>query len=67
MEGLLPDNYQLSLRRLQGLLLRLQKDKDVFTAYDAIIKNQIQQGVVERAKPSENAVRVHYLPHHEVI
>ena len=63
----LPDNYQLSLRRLQGLLLRLQKDKDVFTTYDAIIKNQIQQGVVERVKPSENAVRVHYLPHHGVI
>ena len=64
---LLPDNYQLSLRRLQGLLLRLQKDKDVFTTYDSIIKNQIQEGVAERVKPSENAVRVHYLPHYGVI
>lgn len=63
----LPDNYQLSLRRLQGLLLRLRKDKDVFVEYDAIIKNQIQQGMVEPAKPSENAARVHYLPHHGVI
>ena len=63
----LPDNYQLSLRRLRGLLLRLRKDEEVFAEYDAIIKNQIQQGIVELVRPSENVARVHYLPHHGVI
>ena len=64
---LLPDNYQLSVRRLRGLLRRLQTDKNILTEYDAIIKNQIQQGIVEVVKPSERATRVHYLPHHAVI
>ena len=64
---LLPDNYQLSVRRLRGLLWRLQMNKNTLTEYDAIIKNQIQQGIVDVVKPSARATRVHYLPHHAVI
>ena len=36
-------------------------NKNILTEYDAIIKNQIQQGIVEVVKPSERATRVHYL------
>ena len=64
---LLPDNYQLSVRHLRGLLRQLPMDKNILTKYDAIIKNQIQQGSVDVVKPSERATRVHYFPHHAVI
>ena len=43
----LPDNYQLSLHRLQGLLRRLRQDTNVLQEYDSVIKTQIQQGIVE--------------------
>ena len=65
----LPDNYQLSLKRLQGLLRRLQHDQGVLQEYNAIIQNQIQQGIVEVVEHhdhSENE-KIHYLPHHAVI
>ena len=64
---LLPDNREMSLCRLHGLLSRLRQDKDVFTEYDSIIKSQLKQGIVEAARPSEDMGHVHYLPHHAVI
>ena len=64
---LLPDNREMSLCRLHGLLSQLRQDKDVFTEYDSIIKNQMKQGIVEAARPSEDMGHVHYLPHHAVI
>lgn len=65
----LPDNYKLSLKRLQGLLRRLQHDQGVLQEYNTIIRNQIQQGIVEVVEHhdhSENE-KIHYLPHHAVI
>lgn len=65
----LPNNYELSLKRLRGLLRRLQHDKDILEEYDTIIKTQLQQGIVEVVKePTRaDATGVHYLPHHAVI
>ena len=39
----LPENYELSLRRLQGLLSRLREKPE----YDSVIKDQIERGIVE--------------------
>ena len=66
---ILPDNYQLSLNRLDGLLRRLQQDNDILREYDSVIKTQIQQGIVEIVEQSEqtDAERFHYLPHHAVV
>ena len=47
---ILHDNHQLSLSRLNGLLRRLQQDKDILREYDSVIKGQIQQGIVETVK-----------------
>ena len=66
----LPDNYQLCLRRLYGLVRRLKQDPDVLHEYDSIIHDQIQQGIVETTESSEEAKedeRIHYLPHHAVV
>ena len=43
----LPENYELSLRRLQGLLSRLREKPDILKEYDSVIKDQIERGIVE--------------------
>ena len=64
----LPDNYQLSLRRLEGLLKRLRQTPDVLQEYDDTIQEQVQAGIVEDIPPeSKGITQVHYLPHHAVI
>ena len=64
----LADNYKLCLRRLHGLTKRLKQDPAILQEYDATIKNQIQQGIVESVEPSEDDPKcVHYLPHHAVV
>ena len=64
----LHDNYQLSLKRLHGLMKRLKQDPAILHEYDATIKSQMQQGIVEIVKcTDEPPERVHYLPHHAVV
>jgi hypothetical protein len=64
----LADNYQLCLRRLQGLTKRLKQDPAILQEYDATIQNQIHQGIVECIEPTvEDPKCVHYLPHHAVV
>ena len=61
----LPDNFELSCKRLGNLLSRLQKNPDLLSEYDSVIRDQ---GVVEIVKdPFVKTKRVHYLPHHAVV
>ena len=65
----LPDNYQLSEKRLKHLLTRLRKDPEILQEYDNVIKEQLKEGIVEvvdEQHPGEIG-KVHYLPHHAVI
>ena len=64
----LPDNYHLSVKRLQGLLRRLRQDPEILREYDSSIKEQLQKGIVEAVNMEEPCPnQVHYLPHHAVI
>ena len=64
----LPENYQLSLRRLEGLIKRLRQSPDVLKEYDDTIQEQIQARIVEDVPAnSKESNPVHYLPHHAVI
>ena len=65
----LPDNYELSKKRLRGLLCRLKRSPDILHEYDTIIKDQLQQGIVEVIGACDKTVvgRVHYLSHHAVV
>ena len=45
---------------------RLQKDPDLFEKYDEIIKDQLTEGVVEKA-PSEANGKEFYIPHKPVV
>ena len=66
---MLPDNYQLCVKRLHGLLRRLRQDPNMLDQYDSIIRDQIKQGIVQPVEPQQTTVagKVHYLPHHAVI
>ena len=42
---LLPDNHQLSVSRLQGLLRRLKQEPAILEEYDHIIQDQLSKGI----------------------
>ncbi len=43
----LPDNYELSRKRLGGLLRRLKQEPEIMHEYNSIIQDQLQGGIVE--------------------
>ena len=65
----LPDNYQLSQKRLCGLLYRLKQRPSVLSDYDATIRDQLAKGIVEQVHVSDHSIpgETHYIPHHAVI
>ncbi|XP_028411127.1 uncharacterized protein LOC114533731 [Dendronephthya gigantea] len=64
----LPDNYDLSKKRLLGLLKRLRNEPEVLKEYYNVIRDQLNKEIVESApKPNEEIKSMHYLPHHAVI
>ena len=64
----LPDHYQLSLKRLHGLLRRLRQEPAILKQYDRTIREQLESGIIEAVDVSEPTPdKVHYLPHHGVI
>ena len=52
-----------------SLLNRLRRELQVLLDYDAVIGDQVEEGIVEKVSepPSGEVGRVHYLPHHAVI
>ena len=65
----LPSNYQLSLKRLTGLLARLRRDPLLFQEYNAVIQDQLARGIIEVVSQSDPQYdySTHYIPHHAVI
>ena len=66
---LLPDNYKLSINRLNSQLRRLKAKPNVLEEYDRVINEQLKTGVIERVEEStpKSLGKVHYLPHREVV
>ena len=50
----LPDNYELSLRRLKSLLQRLQCDPNILDEYSTIIRDQLNAGIIEVVKQTDD-------------
>ena len=69
MHRMLPDNHQLCERRLQSTLKKLRRLPQVRKEYDAVMKQQLELGIVELVPSTESDVpgNTHYLPHHPVI
>jgi hypothetical protein len=57
--------YNGSIRRMHNLVRRLRMTGKI-EEYDAIIREQIEEGIVERA-PSEAVGREFYMPHRAVV
>lgn len=65
----LPTNYELSRRRLVGLLRRLRQNPEILKKYDSTIREQLRDGIIEvvEEEKATDPGPVHYLPHHVVI
>ena len=50
---ILPDNYGTSLKRLKNLLNRLKEEPNVLLEFVAFIKEQIENGILERVREPE--------------
>lgn len=65
----LPNNEQVSIKRLGSLVKKLQSQPDLLKKYDDIIQDQLDQGIVERVPASNlpNNEKEFYIPHKPVI
>ena len=63
----LPDNFTNSKRRLMFNIKSMKKKPDILTEYHAIIKTQLQQGVIEESPEEITKKFVHYLPRRAVV
>jgi hypothetical protein len=65
----LPTNYGLCHKRLDGILRRLRDNPPLLIEYNHIILDQIEKGIVEVVSEdtSVEGRLVHYLPHHGIV
>ena len=67
----LPSDFDLCVKRLRSLQRRLVSQPDLLTEYDGIIREQLQNGIIEQITKSEkfdsDSNRINYLPHHAVV
>ena len=64
---LLPDNYNVSLKRLDKLKMRLEKNELLLKSYDDIFSEQIKLSITEEVNSPGIFNNVTYSPHREVI
>ncbi|MCG7980850.1 MAG: hypothetical protein N0E58_22340, partial [Candidatus Thiodiazotropha endolucinida] len=63
----LPDNYDMALRRLANTEKRLKKSPDVATAYNEILSQYIEKGYIRKVPKDEHFKSKSYLPHFPVV
>ena len=65
----LSDNYEFSKKRLLGLLYHLRQRPTMLQGYDATIKDQLNQGIMEKIDEPDQPVSgvTHYIPHLKVV
>ena len=63
----MPDNYLLSLKRLNKLKERLNGNRELLKHYDEIFQGQVQAGIKEEVHDKGECGNVTYLPHREVV
>ena len=64
--GSLPTNERGSLKRLNSLVRKLEKDPELLEKYDNIIQEQLAEGIIERVVENPKN-REFYIPHKAVI
>ena len=64
---LVPDNYEISLRRLPHLLKKLKNDPDLYQEYRRILDSYEKEGIIEKVSNPGIVGKTSYLPHRPVI
>ena len=66
----LQDNYTIAKKRFEGLKKRLKKDVTLYSRYNEVVENYLQQDMAEDV-PKDNTSSAdnvkYYLPHHAVL
>ena len=62
----LADNKDGSIKRLESLVRKLDKQPDMLEKYDSIIKDQLSRGIVERVEEKPKG-KEFYIPHKPVV
>ena len=65
----LPDNLEVSKRRLNSLVSRLRRDPVLYENYKSVFEEQLMSGVIEEVDITKDDLvdRIYYAPHHPVI
>ena len=63
----LTSNYNTCVTRLKGQVRKLKSDPTLLNEYDAIMKQQLESGVIEKVAELESADKIHYLPRLAVV
>ena len=63
----LPHNYKMAVGQLHALISSLRHKPDLLDHYDKIIKEQLDDGFVERVPNPKITNSTHYIPHHAVM
>ena len=69
-QPLLPTNFELARKRLQGLLKRHRQRPEIQQKYHSIIQEQLRLGIIEKCSDQRRQSSddtIHYLPHHVII
>jgi len=63
----LPNNKAGSIGRLKNLVKRLESDPDTMEIYDNVMKQQLEDGIIEKVTTDQNTTNEYYIPHKPVI
>ena len=63
----LPTNLNVARPRFQSLLKRLERQPALLETYHQIIKDQMEQGIIEIAPTEPDGKYEHYIPHKSVV
>ena len=63
----LPVNRELALGQSKSSVARMKNEPELMKAYDTIIHEQLEKGIIEETSETSADGPKHYLPHHAVI
>ncbi|CAI5682672.1 unnamed protein product [Oreochromis niloticus] len=64
----LSDNYRVAKKRLEGLSKRSKKDVTLFSRYNQVVEDYLDQNIAEEVTPNSDTDSVmYYMPHHAVL
>ena len=63
----LPSDRELAYGRLKSCLKKLHSKPELLKKYNAVIQDQIEKGVIEKANHEVSVGLQHYIPHHAVV